>query len=73
MLYTALYDAKDNLLVDYRPIVQEEKKLPKVIDGTKPVKEYKTNEELYLAVFASTSSTMPVLDYMDFYNEASFT
>lgn len=29
MLYTALYDAKDNLLVDYRPIVQEEKKLPK--------------------------------------------
>ena len=49
MLYTALYDAKDNLLVDYRPIVQEEKKPAKSYRRTKPVKEYKTNEELYLA------------------------
>ena len=70
MLYTALYDAKDNLLVDYRPIVQEEKKLPKVIDGTKPVKEYKTNEELYLAGLRIDQFNNARLDYMDFYNEA---
>ena len=69
-LYTALYDAEGNLLVDYRPIVQEEKPLPKVIDGTKPVKEYKTNEELYLAGLRVDQFNNARLDYMDFYNEA---
>ena len=59
-----------NLLVDYRPIVQEEKPLPKVIDGTKPVKEYKTNEELYLAGLRVDQFNNARLDYMDFYNEA---
>lgn len=69
-LYTALYDTDGNLLVDYRPIVHEEKPLPKVIDGTKPVKEYKTNEELYLAGLRVDQFNNARLDYMDFYNEA---
>lgn len=69
-LYTALYDAKGNLLVDYRPIVQEEKTLPKIIDGTKPVNEYKTNEELYFAGLRIDQFNNARLDYMDFYNEA---
>lgn len=69
-LYTALYDADGNLLVDYSPIVLEEKPLPKVIDGTKPVKEYKTNEELYLAGLRVDQFNNARLDYMDFYNEA---
>lgn len=69
-LYTALYDAQGNLLVDYRPIVQEEKTLPKIIDGTKPVNEYKTNEELYLAGLRIDQFNNARLDYMDFYNEA---
>lgn len=69
-LYTALYDAQGNLLVDYRPIVQEEKTLPKIIDGTKPINEYKTNEELYLAGLRIDQFNNARLDYMDFYNEA---
>lgn len=69
-LYTALYDAEGNLLVDYRPVVLEEKPLPKVIEGTQPVKEYKTNEELYLAGLRVDQFNNARLDYMDFYNEA---
>ena len=69
-LYTALYDAKGNVLVDYRPVVLDEKPLPKVIDGTKPVQEYKTNEELYLAGLRVDQFNNARLSYMDFYNEA---
>ncbi|MEG1543110.1 MAG: DUF5107 domain-containing protein [Tannerellaceae bacterium] len=69
-LYTALYDDKGNLLVDYQPVVLDEKPLPKVIDGTKPVKEYKTNEELYLAGLRVDQFNNARLDYMAFYNEA---
>lgn len=69
-LYTALYDAEGNLLVDYRPVVLDKKPLPKVIDGTQPVKEYKTNEELYLAGLRVDQFNNARLDYMDFYNEA---
>lgn len=69
-LYTALYDAAGNLLVDYRPVVLEEKPLPKVIDGTRPVKEYRTNEELYLAGLRVDQFNNARLDYMDFYKEA---
>lgn len=69
-LYTALYDAEGNLLVDYRPVALDEKPLPKVIDGTQPVKEYKTNEELYLAGLRVDQFNNARLDYMDFYNEA---
>lgn len=69
-LYTALYDAAGNVLADYRPVALEEKPLPKVIDGTKPVKEYETNEELYLAGLRVDQFNNARLDYMDFYNEA---
>lgn len=69
-LYAALYDARGNLLVDYRPVQPEEKPLPKVIDGTKPVKEYQTNEELYLAGLRVDQFNNARLSYMDFYKEA---
>lgn len=70
-LYAALYDAEGNLLVDYRPVeLDKGKPLPKVIDGTKPVKEYKTNEELYLAGLRVDQFNNARLDYMDFYREA---
>ena len=69
-LYTALCDASGNLMVDYRPVQLEEKELPSVIDGTKPVKEYKTAEELYLAGLRVDQFNNARLDYMDFYNEA---
>ena len=69
-LYTALYDADGNILVDYTPVKLEKKELPKVIDGTKPVKEYKTNEELYLAGLRVDQFNNARLSYMDFYNEA---
>ena len=69
-LYTALCDADGNLMVDYRPVQLEEKELPKVIDGTKPVGEYKTVEELYLAGLRVDQFNNARLDYMDFYNEA---
>ena len=69
-LYTALYDAEGTLLVDYRPVKLEEKPLPKVIDGTKPVQEYQTNEELYLAGLRVDQFNNARLRYMDFYEEA---
>ena len=70
-LYVSLCDAAGNVLVDYRPIeLDEDKPLPKVIDGTKPVDEYKTNEELYLAGLRVDQFNNARLDYMDFYNEA---
>ena len=69
-LYTALYDAEGRLLVDYRPVKLEEKPLPKVIDGTKPVQEYQTNEELYLAGLRVDQFNNARLSYMDFYEEA---
>ncbi|MGM9760321.1 MAG: DUF5107 domain-containing protein [Parabacteroides sp.] len=69
-LYTALYDAEGKLLVEYRPVKLQEKPLPKVIDGTKPVQEYKTNEELYLAGLRVDQFNNARLQYMDFYEEA---
>ena len=69
-LYTALTDAQGNILVDYSPQQQAEKPLPKVIDGTKAVKDYKTNEELYLAGLRVDQFNNARLSYMDFYNEA---
>jgi len=69
-LYTALCDSKGNLLVDYRPVKLEKEDLPSVIDGTKPVKEYDTVEELYLAGLRVDQFNNAKLDYMDFYNEA---
>ena len=41
-----------------------------MIDGTKPVNEYETVEELYLAGLRVDQFNNARLDYMDFYNEA---
>lgn len=68
-LYTALYDAEGKVLVAYRPVEWEEKPLPEVIEGTKPVKEYKTNESLYLAGLRIDQFNNARLSYMDFYEE----
>lgn len=70
-LYTAITDAEGNVLVDYRPVdLGPKKDLPKVIDGTKPVEQYETVEELYLAGLRVDQFNNARLDYMDFYNEA---
>ena len=69
-LQTALFSSSGDLMVDYRPIQLEEKDLPPVIEGTKPVEEYKTVEELYLAGLRVDQFNNAKLDYMDFYNEA---
>lgn len=69
-LEAALYDAQGNELVAYAPKARSNDPLPKVIDGTKPVKEYKTVEELYLAGLRVDQFNNARLDYMDFYNEA---
>lgn len=69
-LNVALLDAEGNVLVGYTPVKLEDKELPKVIDGTKPVKEYKTVEELYLAGLRVDQFNNARLSYMDFYNEA---
>ena len=69
-LTTALYDASGKKLVAYTPVKITPEPLPKVIDGTKPVKEYKTNEELYLAGLRVDQFNNARLKYMDFYEEA---
>lgn len=58
-LYTALYDTEGNLLVDYRPIVKEEKPLPKVIDDAARSKNTRQTKSFTWPDSVSTSSTMP--------------
>lgn len=69
-LYAVLLDGKDNELVTYRPLELEDKQLPEVVEGTKPLKEYKTVEELYYAGLRIDQFHNARLDAMDFYNEA---
>ena len=69
-LKAILKDASGNTLVDYQPVVLEEKPLPEVVEGTKPVGEYKTVEELYLAGLRVEQFHNARLNPMDFYNEA---
>lgn len=69
-LHAALTDSDGNVLVEYSPVKLEPQELPKVIDGTKPVEEYTTNEELYLAGLRVDQFNNARLSYMDFYNEA---
>lgn len=60
-LYAVLLDKQGNELVAYQPVELDNKELPSVVEGTKPVKEYQTVEELYYAGLpVSTSSIMPV-------------
>ncbi|MDR1369746.1 MAG: DUF5107 domain-containing protein [Dysgonamonadaceae bacterium] len=69
-LKALLLDAAGRELVAYRPVVSEEKPLPEVVKGTRPVNEYKTVEELYLAGLRIEQFHNARLDPMDFYNEA---
>lgn len=69
-LRAVLLDKDGKELVSYKPVQLEEKPLPKVIDGTKPVKDYATVEELYFAGLRVEQFHNARLDPMDFYNEA---
>lgn len=69
-LKAILKDASGKQLVAYQPVVLEEKKLPDVVEGTKPVSEYETVEELYLAGLRVEQFHNARLNPMDFYNEA---
>lgn len=69
-LYTALYNAEGEVLVDYTPVKLEEKELPQVVTNTKPAKDIETNEELYLAGLRIDQFNNGILNYMDYYNEA---
>ncbi|MDR0431266.1 MAG: DUF5107 domain-containing protein [Tannerellaceae bacterium] len=69
-LLAMLTDADGKVLVAYQPVVLEEKPLPEVVEGTKPVNEYKTVEELYLAGLRAEQFHNARLNPMDFYNEA---
>ncbi|KAA6333454.1 hypothetical protein EZS27_018136 [termite gut metagenome] len=69
-LYALLTDANGKELVSYRPVVLEEKPLPEVVESSKPVNEYKTVEELYLAGLRVEQFHNARLDPMSFYNEA---
>lgn len=68
--YTVLSDKQGNELVAYQPLELEDKELPKVVEGTKPVKEYQTVEELYYAGLRVDQFHNARLNAMDFYNEA---
>lgn len=69
-LHTSLYDNTGKELVAYTPVRLLPDEMPKVIDGTKSVKDYKTNEELYLAGLRVDQFNNARLKYMDFYEEA---
>ncbi|GHT12483.1 hypothetical protein FACS189426_15940 [Bacteroidia bacterium] len=69
-LRAVLIEANGKELVAYSPVVPEEKPLPEVVEPTKPVTEYKTTEELYLAGLRLEQFHNARLDPMDFYNEA---
>ncbi|MDR2918997.1 MAG: DUF5107 domain-containing protein [Tannerella sp.] len=69
-LRVTLTDANGKELVAYQPVVPEERPLPDVVEGTKPVSEYETVEELYFAGLRVEQFHNARLDPMDFYNEA---
>lgn len=69
-LKAILTDASGKTLVAYQPVVLEEKPLPEVVGGTKPVSEYETVEELYLAGLRIEQFHNARLNPMDFYEEA---
>ncbi|MDR3141302.1 MAG: DUF5107 domain-containing protein [Tannerellaceae bacterium] len=69
-LRAVLTDANGKELVAYQPVELEEKPLPEVVEGSKPVGEYKIIEELYLAGQRIEQFHNARLNPMDFYNEA---
>lgn len=66
----AILMADGKELVAYQPVELEEKPLPDVVEGTKPVSEYETVEELYLAGLRVEQFHNARLNPMDFYTEA---
>lgn len=69
-LHIALYNKEGELLIAYQPKELEKKELPKVIEGTKPVTEYETVEELYYAGLRIEQFHNARLNALDFYHEA---
>lgn len=69
-LRAVLLDNKGNELVAYQPVELEEKELPEVVEGTKPVNDYQTVEELYYAGLRVEQFHNARLNAIDFYNEA---
>lgn len=69
-LEAVLLDADGHTLISYRPVQLTEKPLPKVVEGTKPLKDYKTVEELYYAGLRIEQFHNARLQAMDFYQEA---
>jgi tetratricopeptide (TPR) repeat protein len=69
-LRASLTDAGGKELVAYCPVVLEEKPLPDVVEPSKPVTDYQTVEELYLAGQRVEQFHNARLDPMSFYNEA---
>jgi len=69
-LKAVLKDASGKILVSYQPVEPEETPMPEVVAGTKPVSEYKTVEELYLAGLRIEQFHNARLNPMDFYQEA---
>jgi len=69
-LCAVLCDSEGNELVSYKPVKLKNKDLPKVIEGTKPLKDYKTVEELYYAGLRADQFHNARLNPLDFYNEA---
>lgn len=69
-LQAILTDADEKVLVSYQPVILKEKALPEVVEGAKPVSEYETVEELYLAGLRIEQFHNARLNPMDFYNEA---
>ena len=65
-----LLDKEGREIISYRPIRLTEKELPKVVEGTKPLKDYKTVEELYYAGLRIEQFHNARLDAMSFYEEA---
>lgn len=69
-LCAILTDKEGKELITYPPVVLEEKKLPSVVEGTKPVQDYQTVEELYYAGLRVEQFHNARLNAMDFYREA---
>ncbi|MCD7936488.1 MAG: DUF5107 domain-containing protein [Tannerellaceae bacterium] len=69
-LCAVLLSADGKELVSYQPVVLEEIPMPEVVEGTKPLSDYQTVEELYLAGLRIQQFHNARLNAMDFYEEA---
>lgn len=69
-LCAVLTDKDGKELIAYQPVVLEEKELPSVVEGTQPIQDYQTVEELYYAGLRVEQFHNARLNAMDFYREA---